>query len=90
MTSLKWKFRYYNHLQSFQNPTLKNQTGLSKYNGYLKELGLTPIMNWKIIKTSFSTIILHGKSNFYLEEKICILKYMNENLINTRKEMTDI
>ena len=24
MTSLNWKFRYYNHLQSFRNPTLKN------------------------------------------------------------------
>ena len=23
MTSLNWKFRYYNHLQSFKNPTLK-------------------------------------------------------------------
>ena len=23
MTSLKWKFKYYNHLQSFRNPTLK-------------------------------------------------------------------
>ena len=24
MTSLNWKFRYYNHLQSFRNPTFKN------------------------------------------------------------------
>ena len=31
MTSLKWKFRYYNDLQSFKNPTLKNQTARSKY-----------------------------------------------------------
>ena len=23
MTSLNWKFRYYNHQQSFRNPTLK-------------------------------------------------------------------
>ena len=23
MTSLNWKFRYYNHLQPFKNPTLK-------------------------------------------------------------------
>ena len=31
MTSLNWKFRYYNHLQSFKNPTLKNQSALSRY-----------------------------------------------------------
>ena len=31
MRSLNWKFRYYNHLQSFENSTLKNKTVLSKY-----------------------------------------------------------
>ena len=34
-----WKFSYYKDLQSFKNPTLKNQTALSKYNWDLKELG---------------------------------------------------
>ena len=29
MTSLKWKFRFYNHLQSYRNSTLGNQTALS-------------------------------------------------------------
>ena len=48
--SLNWKFRYYNHLQSFKNQTLKNHTAWSKYYWYLKELELTPIINWKIIK----------------------------------------
>ena len=31
ITSLNWKFRYHNHLQSFKNLRLKNQTALSKY-----------------------------------------------------------
>ena len=31
ITSLNGKFRYYNYPQSFKNPTLNNQTALSKY-----------------------------------------------------------
>ena len=85
--SLNWKFRYYNHLQSFKNPTLKYQTAQSKYYWDLKELSLIPIMNWKIIKRSSSTKSLHGKCNLYLEEKICILRYLNKNLLDSRKEM---
>ena len=87
MTSLNWKFRYYKHLQSSKFPTLKNQTVLSRYNWYLKELALPRIINWKIIKRSSSTNSLHGKGNMCLEEKICILKYLNGNLRNTRNVM---
>ena len=87
MTSLNWKFRYCNHLQPFKNPTLKNQTALSRYYWDLIELGLTFIINWKIIKRSSSTNSLHGKCNLCLEEKIYIIKYLNGNLLNTRKEM---
>ena len=50
MTSLNWKFRSYQHLLSFRNQTFRNQTALSKYYGDLKELGLTPVINWKIRK----------------------------------------
>ncbi len=71
MTSLNWKCRYYNPLQSFRNPTLRNRI----------ELGLTPVINWNIIKRSSSTNSLHGKCNLCLEEKICILKYLNGNLL---------
>ena len=87
MISLNGKFIYYNHVQSFRNPTLGNQTTLFKYYWDLKELGLTPVINWKIIKRSSSTISLHGKCNLCLEEKICISKSFNKNLLNSRKEM---
>ena len=49
-SSLKWKFRHYNHSQTFNNPLLRNQTAISKYYWELKDQGLTPIVNWKIIK----------------------------------------
>ena len=75
MTSLNWKFRYYNHFQSFKNPTLKYQTALSRYYWDLIERGLIPIINWEIIKRSSSTNSLHAKCNLYLKEKICIVKY---------------
>ena len=87
MTSLNWKFRYYNHLQSFKNPTLKDQTALFRYYWYLIELRLKPIVNWKINKRSSLTDSLRGKCNLYLEEKICMLKYLNGNLLNTKTEM---
>ena len=87
MARLNWKFRYNNHLQSFKNPTSKNQTVLSNFYWYLKELGLTPIINWKIIKRSSTINSLHGKCNLCLEEKICILKYKDRNLLNSRNEM---
>ena len=85
MTSLK--FRYYNHLQTFRNQTLKNQTAISRYYWDLIKLVLTSIMNWEIIKRSYSTKNLHGKCNLCLEEKICILKYLKGNLLNIRKDM---
>ena len=44
MTNLNWKFRYYNHLQSFKNPTSKNQTAPSRYYCDLIELRLTSII----------------------------------------------
>ena len=87
MKSLNWKFRYHNPLQSFKNPTLKNQTTLSRYYWYLIELGLIPITYWKIIKRFSSTNSLHSKCNLCIEEKICILKYLNGYLLNTRTEM---
>ena len=59
MTSLNWKFRYYNHLKSFRNPTFRNQTALSEYYWDLIEQGLTPVINWKIIKRSSSSNSLH-------------------------------
>ena len=87
ITSLNWKFRYYNVHQSLKNPTLKNQTAQYKYYWYLKELGLTSIINWKIIKRFSSASSLHGRNNLCLEEIIYILKYRNTNLLNTRNEL---
>ena len=55
------------------------------YWGLIK-LGLTPVINWKIIKRFSSTNSLHGKSNLCLEEEICILRYLYGNLLDFRNE----
>ena len=47
---LKWKFKYYNHTQSFNNPLLRNQTAVSKYFWKLEDYWLTIIINWKLFK----------------------------------------
>ena len=69
ITSLNWKFQYYNHKQLFNNPLLRNQTAFSKYPWKLKDEGLTPIINWKVLKKSSSTSSLHAWYNIYQEEK---------------------
>ena len=71
MTSVNWKFRYYNHLQSFKNPTLKNQTALSRYYRDLIELRLTHIIIWKIIKnppqqTVYMVSVIYGYKRKYV------------------------
>ena len=73
ISSLKLKFRWYNHKLSFTNPLLKNQMVLSKCYWNLKDQGLTPQINWKIIKKFSLTNSLNGWCNFCLEE-ICILE----------------
>ena len=60
ISSLKWKFRWCNHKQSFANPLIKNQTALSKYYGDLIDRGLIPQINWKIIKKFSSTSCLNN------------------------------
>ena len=69
ITALNWKYRFYNHIQSLKYPTLKNQTVLSIYYWSLKEIGLTPIIDWKIIKRSLSVNNVLGRCNFMLRWK---------------------
>ena len=48
--STKWKSRYANHKFSFSHEHLKNQTALSKQFWSLKNKGLTPEIQWSILK----------------------------------------
>ena len=47
-----WHFRYKNYINSFTYERLKNQTALSKHFWKLKNMGLTPKIQWKMLNRS--------------------------------------
>ena len=52
ISSTKWKIRYGNYKFSFSHEHLKNQYALSKHYWGLKNKGLTPDIQWSILKRS--------------------------------------
>ena len=52
ISSTKWKSRYANHEFSFSYEQLKTQTALSKHLWSLKNKGLTPEIQWSLLKKS--------------------------------------
>ena len=75
ISSTKWKSRYINHKFSFSCEYLKNQTALSKHFWRLKNKGLTPKIQWSILKTSNTSKYFESRCNLCLEEKIQIIIY---------------
>ena len=64
---------------------LKNQTALSEHIWKLKNKGLTPEIQWSILKRSTTVSCLDGRCNLCLEEKIqIILNPDPANLLNQR------
>ena len=83
-----WKQRCYNHRHSFSNPKLRYQTTLSKYFWVLKDQGLSPQINWKIIRHSSTTNSFNDRCNLCLNEKISIINFKNRKLLlNERNEL---
>ena len=55
LAQTSFKYRYRNHISSFNNEQQKNKTELSKYVWSPKNENETPvIINWKIMKTIYS------------------------------------
>ena len=73
LTSTKWKERYSNHKFTFSHELLKHHTALSKQFWWLRNKGLTPEIEWSILKKSNTPNSFDGKCNLCLEEKIHIL-----------------
>ena len=70
ISSTKWKYRYVNHKFSFSHEQLKHQTALSKHFWSLKNKGLTPEIQWSILKKSNTPKCFDSRCNLCLEEKI--------------------
>ena len=85
--STNWKIRYGNHKFSFSHEQ-KNQTALSKHYWGLKNKGLTPDIQWSILKKSNAPKSFDNRCNLCLEEKIHILLFSEpKKLLNKRNEL---
>ena len=85
---MKWKIRYANHKFSFSHEYLKHQTALSKHFWSLKNKGLTPEIQWSILKKSNTRKCFDSRCNLCLEEKIQIMIYPDhEKLLNQKCEL---
>ena len=62
---MKWKIRYGNHKFSFSHEHLKNQTALSKHYWGLKNKGLTPDIQWSILKRSNTPKSIDSRCNVF-------------------------
>ena len=75
ISSTKWKIRYAKYKYSFSREHLKHQTALSKHFGGLKNKGLTPEIQWSILKRSNTPKCFDSRCNLCLKEKMHILLY---------------
>ena len=65
-----------------------NHTSLSKHFWFLKNKGLTPEIEWSILRKSNTPNSFNGRCNLCLEEKIYILNYKwPDKLLNKRSEL---
>ena len=88
ISSTKWNYRYADHKFPFSHEHLKNQTALSKHFWSLKSKGLTPEIQWSILKKSNTPKCFDSRCNLCLEEKIRIMIYPDlEKLLNQRCEL---
>ena len=69
ISSTNFKIRYGNHKFSFSHEHQKNQTALSKHYWGLKVKGLTPEIQWSILKRSSTPKSFDSRCNLCLEEK---------------------
>ena len=75
VSSTNFKIRYGNHKFSFSHEHQKNQTAQSKHYWGLKNKGLTPDIQWSILKRSSTPKSFDSRCNLCLEEKIHILLF---------------
>ena len=88
VSSTNFKIRYGNHKYSFSLEHQKNQTALSKHYWGLKNKGLTPDIQWSILKRSSTPKSFDSRCYLCLEEKIHILLFPEPKiLLNKRNEL---
>ena len=82
-----FKARYYNHIQSFKNPSKRNQTELSKLIWNLKDTGHSPVIKWSIACRATAHTCGMKQCHLCLSEKLTILLAKPDTLLNKRSEL---
>ena len=85
-TATTFKERYSTHMSNIRLPNYRTITELSNYAWKLKDEGIVPIVNWKIIKKVNSTT-RNNYCRLCLNEKLLIINSLDDpKCLNTRDE----
>ena len=82
-----FRSRYGNHKTSFNVRKYENSSELSKEFWKLKDKGVTPHINWRIIKHCAAYNPVAKRCILCLSEKLYIAEYEGGNLLNKRDEL---
>ena len=82
-----FKKRFSNHKKTFNHAKYKNETELSKEVWKIKDMNYTPKIAWRIAKRCQPINRSSLKCSLCLTEKMSILLYDGDNLINKRSEL---
>ena len=83
----KFKLRYANHKKSFVHQKYQKETELSNEFWKIKELNGEPKVTFSIIKKCHPYEPSSAKCYLCLHEKLYILEYKGDNLLNQRSEL---
>ena len=81
VSSTNFKIRYGNHKFSFSHEHQKNQTALSKHYWGLKVKGLTPEIQWPILKRSSTPILSIVGATCALKKKSTFCFFLSQKII---------
>ena len=87
ITATTFKERFRNHQKSFNIATYANDTELSKYIWSLKKSNRPYKIKWTILKHSSAYRSGRNQCNLCSDEKLFIMKFKNNSLLNKRSEI---
>ena len=87
ITATTFKERFRNHQKSFNIATYANDTELSKYIWSLKKSNRPYKIKWTILKHSSAYRSGRNECNLCSDEKLFIMKFKKNSLLNKRSEI---
>ena len=86
-TENSFKQRFYGHKTDMNKPQNRHNTTLAHYIWECKDKGISPIVNWEVIRQCKKYKCGSRKCDLCLTEKVMILKDKGSNLLNRRSEL---